>query len=167
MIAGMLIALMTVAFAHPEIQPAKPGVAEQPHEFSYVISTEGAYRLEKGKPEHAPKIFHPAFVFSSESKFKVSSKPVQEDGVTVLSADAAAIQVRYSDGFIVRKGVAKPLPSTHEIDAASAVTVSPSGEYLLVRWQSDKKGCQFVFTLFHIDGTELKEASSNVYGCEH
>jgi hypothetical protein len=166
--------LLTLAAVHPGIQTGKPDgntglilMEQPPGEYAYVISTEGVFRLEKSRPQRAPKSFHPAFVFSSESKFKLLSKVVEHEGVTVTSADASTIHVRYSDGFLVHKGVAKTLRVIPEVEAASSFIVgAASNEYLVVRWRGDSTGCMFGFTLFHIEDELLKEVSSNAYGCD-
>jgi hypothetical protein len=187
---AFLIALLVVSFTSPRINRATPGsepglieIEAQPaigdlkNTFLYLVTTEGAYRVEPirpkgaaghftGKPIHAPKSFRTAFVFSSENQLKVLSKPVARNAVTVLSADASVIQIRYSDGFIVRKGSATPSMAMHEIESASAITISPAGEeYLLVKWVADSSGCEFRFTLFLLDGDHLTQAASNEYGC--
>ena len=154
----MAALLALLLFARPTIQPAKAGISQA---GQYVISPEGVFRIEKGKVLRAPKKFHPAFVFTSEDKFKVGIKPAESGGVTVLSSDANTTQVRYSDGFFVHKGAAKTLTSTHEIGSTHASVVAPTrDEYLLIRWQDS---C--AFTLFKIDGEDMKEASSNTYAC--
>ena len=153
--------LFTLAFLHVEIQPAKPGAVQPDGQF--VISPEGVFHIEKGKVQHVPKRFHPAFVFSSEDRFKVGIKPAEPDGVTVPSADATTVQIRYSDGFIVRKGSAKALTAAHEIESSHAIVVAPTGEeYLLIRWQG---GC--TFTLMKNDGDTIKEVATNTYVCGH
>jgi hypothetical protein len=155
----LLVALLTIAFAGPSVEPAKPGpIGEKLGLFYYVIAAEGSFRVEKQKAIRAPKVFHPAFVLSSETKFRVATKPVERGGVTV-----AANQVRYSDGFVVRKGASSV--TAHEVETALAVVVAPAGdEYLLVCWHSDSGKCEF--SLFAIDGEMLKEAATNAYGCE-
>jgi hypothetical protein len=155
----MATLLMFLLFARPTVQPAAPGVTQP--EGQYVISPEGVFRIEKGKVLKAPKKFHPAFVFSSDDKFKVGIKPAEQGGVTIVSSDANTTQVRYSDGFLVHKGPAKTVTSKPEIESAHAVIVGPAGEeYLLIRWQDT---C--AFTLFKIDGDTMKEAANNVYAC--
>jgi hypothetical protein len=157
----MQILFTLLFFAGPTIQPAKPGTVQP--EGQYVISPEGVFRLDKGKVQRAPKSFHPAFVFSSESRFKIGIKPTERGGVTVISSEAEATQVRYSDGFVVHKGAAKNIAGKHEIESAHAIVVAPAGdEYLLVRWQDS---C--AFTLFKIDGENMKEAAANTYPCGH
>jgi hypothetical protein len=158
---ALLLALFTLAFAHPEIQPAKPGPVQP--DGQYVISPEGVFRLDKGKVQHLPKKFHPAFIFSSEDHFKIAIKPAEHDGVTISSADANTVQIRYSDGFIVRKGSAKALTASHEIESTHAIVVAPSqDEYLLIRWQG---AC--AFSLMKNDGDTMKEVATNIYTCGH
>ncbi len=156
-----LIALL-LAFARPTAQPAKPGMMQV--EGQYVVAPEGAFRIERGKVLRAPKNFHPAFVFKSEDRFKVAIKPVEPDGVTVVSADDKSVQIRYSDGFVVRKGSGSVVGGGgHEVSSAYALVVAPSSEeYLLIRWQG---GC--AFSLFKVDGDAIKEAATNSYSCEH
>lgn len=153
--AALLIFLL---FARPTIQPAKPGIEQS---GQYVIAPEGVFRIEKGKVLKAPKKFHPAFVFSSDDKFKVGIKPAEPGGVTILSTDANTTQIRYSDGFLVHKGPAKTLTEHPEIESTHAILVGPSGdEYLLIRWQD---AC--AFTLFKVEGETMKEAGTNTYPC--
>lgn len=157
--------LILLLFARPTVQPAKPGGIQPVG--NYVLSPEGIFRIDKGKVQRAPKKFHPAFVFLSEDRFKLAIKPAEKDGVTILSADAKNIQIRYSDGFIVRKGTATTLTAIHEIDSAFAVVVAPSSEeYLLIRWQGDTSSCANAFTLFKIEGDTIKEAATNAYKCD-
>jgi hypothetical protein len=157
----LLLAMLTLLFARPEIQPAKPGPIQT--EGQYVVSPEGAFRIEKGKVQHLPKKFHPAFLFLSDDRFKVALKAAEREGVTVVSADANTVQLRYSDGFVVRKGSAKALTASHEIESTHAITVSPSAdEYLLIRWVG---GC--TFTLMKNDGEAIKEVATNIYSCDH
>jgi hypothetical protein len=155
-----LIALLALVFAHPAIQPAKPGpIDEKPGWLYFVISTEGAYRVEKGLPLRTPKSFHPAFVLSAESKLRVGVKPVDQDGVKVAFG-----VVRYSDGFLVRKGPSSM--ASREVESAVSVVAVPSkDEFLLVRWQSDAGKCEF--SLFALVEDTLKETSTNAYSCEH
>jgi hypothetical protein len=156
-----LAVMFTLAFAHVEIQPAKPGPMQP--DGQYVVSPEGVFHIDKGKVQHVPKRFHPAFVFRSEDRFKVGIKPAEPDGVTVPSADANTVQIRYSDGFIVRKGSAKALNGTREIESTHAIVVAPTGEeYLLIRWQG---AC--AFTLMKNEGDTIKEVATNSYTCEH
>jgi hypothetical protein len=156
-----IVALLTLVFAHPSIQPAKPGPIEEKLDWiSYVISPEGAFKVEKQKAQRTPKIFHPAFVLSFEGKFRVGLKPVEKDGVTVLANQI----VRYTDGFLVHKGPSSL--AAREVDSAASVVAAPSGdEYLLVRWQSDAGKCEF--SLFAVVEDTLKEAATNAYSCEH
>jgi len=158
---ALLVTLLTLLFAHPTIQPAKPGpIDEKPGWLYYVISPEGAFKVEKQKLQRTPKSFHPAFVLSLEGKLRVGLKPVEKDGVTVLANQI----VRYSDGFLVHKGPSSL--AAREVESAMSVMVAPAGdEYLLVRWQSDAGKCEF--SLFAIVEDTLKEASTNAYSCEH
>jgi hypothetical protein len=162
---ALLLVLAALLFVQPKIEPAKPGLAQD--RGNYVIAVEGAFRIAKGVVQRPPKKFHPAFLFSSEDNFRVAVKAVEAGGVTVLSADAGKIQIRYSDGFVVRKGSAATLRAMHEIESASAVTVSPGGdEYLLIRWRGDGSSCELGFTLFKIDEDAMKEIGQNAYGCD-
>jgi hypothetical protein len=156
---ALLVALLALLFAHPTIQPAKPGpIDEKPGWLYSIISPEGAFRVEKGQAQRAPKNFHPAFVLSAEAKLRMAVKPVEKDGVTV-----SANVVRYTDGFLIHKGPSGAL--SREVETAFTVVVAPPGdEYLLVRWQSDAGKCQF--SLFAIIEDTLKEASTNTYRCE-
>lgn len=158
---GLIVALSLLAFAHPAIHPARPGPVEgRPGWTSYVISPEGAFKVDQQRAQRTPKLFHPAFVVSSEGKLRVGVKPVEKDGVTVVANQI----VRYTDGFLVHKG-----PSSHaarEVESAVSVTVAPGGdEYLLVRWQSDAGKCEF--SLFAVVNEKLTEASTNAYECGH
>lgn len=157
--AALIVLLL--AFARPAVQAAQPGLTQLAGQ--YVVAPEGVFHIEKGKVLRPPKKFHPAFVFTSEDRFKVAIKPVERDGVTILSADDKTIQVRYSDGFVVRKGLGTAFSTGHEIDSAYALLVAPSSdEYLLIRWQG---GC--TFSLFKVDGDAIKEAATNSYSCEN
>jgi hypothetical protein len=145
---AFLAALLALAFAQIRVVPAiydAKGLIEASDQFAYAVSVDGAYRLDYGKPAHAPKTFDAAFVFVSESKFRVVSKPVERGGVTVVGD-----QVRYTDGFVVRKGAAH----VHEVEAASALVVAPTGEqYLLVAWHGASS------TLFRIQEDVLIEVA--------
>jgi hypothetical protein len=155
---GLLIALFTLAFVHPGVQPAAPGL-QQP-EGNYVVSPEGVFRIEKGKVQRAPKKFHPAFVFSSDDKFRVAQKLVEPGGVTIVPA-GDKIVVRYSDGFVVRKSQPR-ISGSREVDSAYAIQVAPAAdEYLLVRWA----GCEAGFTLFKADNDTIVEVARNNDDC--
>jgi hypothetical protein len=161
----MLPILALLVFAHQTIQPAKPGT-DQPA-GQYVISPEGVFKIEKGKVLKAPKKFHPAFLFSSDDRFKIAIKPAEPGGVTILNSNANTTEVRYSDGFIVRKGTATTLTAIHQIESAHAIVIAPGGdEYLLIRWQGDSSSCKLGFTLFKLDNDTLKEAATNAYDCD-
>jgi hypothetical protein len=158
---SLTILLLTLAFVHPKIQPAKPGT-EQP-EGNYVVAQEGVYKLDRGKVLRVPKKFHPAFVFSAEDHFKIGFKPAESGGTTILSADGDQLMVRYSDGFVVHKGSATALTKTHEIESIHALVVEPGkDEYLLIRWTD---ACPRAFTLFKVDGDTIKEVATN--HCAH
>jgi hypothetical protein len=172
-LTGLSIALLTLMFAKPSIQRAEPSgkngaikTEGHPKEFAYVISTDGVYRLLNNRAAKAPKTFHPAFVISSDTKLRVGLKAA-DMGVTVLNADTFTIQIRYSDGFVVRKGAAKTLTAVHEIDSAAELAIVPgTDQYLLVRWRGDENSCEYGFTLFRLDGETLTEVASNAYGCD-